>query len=724
LVHEEPLVEDEAAAFAKYAGDAACKVCHAVEFEKWQGSHHALAERSWRDELDKEGFSPAQTFAHGSQSTTAALDATQVASLKTLGFKAEDKAWKVERVLGHDPLRQFLVASERGRLHATEACWDPNKKEWFNVYGSEDRKPGEWGHWTGRGMSWNTMCAGCHNTRVRKNYDSPTDTFRTTMAQMTVGCEACHGPMKQHAQAYTSGIPEQIAQAKMVTFNAKDPKPMLDTCGMCHARRTELTGDFKPGDKFFDHHHLSTVDHTDTFYADGQIREEDYEYSSFLSSRMHHAGVRCSDCHDPHSGKPLQAGNMLCMRCHTAGGYPNAPAILPAAHTFHGAESAGSQCINCHMPQTVYMQRHSRHDHGFTIPDPLMTQQFGIPNACNKCHTDKDTAWSLAAVEKWYGARMERPTRTRTTLFGKAKRGDAEAEQGLIELLDSNDTPYWKASACLLLEHWLGSEKTRAVLVKMLKHEHELVRGSAVRALEPALEGDPFNLRTEVRPLLQDSMRNVRVAAAWALRDEVDLSKPAGRELLHMLAFNADQPTGQMQLGHFELARQNPQKALSHMQAAVAWDAGSPPFRHDLAVVHSILGDSQSSIQQLQEAMKLAPQEPEYPFKLALAYHEVGQTDKTIAALRETVKLAPQHEQAWYNLGLALSAQEQTAEALQALAQCERVGGRDGAAAYAAATIHFRRGEKTQAQVAVTRALDARPNWQEAMQLKQQLQAK
>ena len=51
------------------------------------------------------------------------------------------------------------------------------------------------------------------------------------------------------------------------------------------------------------------------------------------------------------------------------------------------------------MPVTTYMQRHPRHDHGFTIPDPLLTKQFGVPNACNKCHTDKDTEWSLEALE-------------------------------------------------------------------------------------------------------------------------------------------------------------------------------------------------------------------------------------------------------------------------------------------------------------------------------------
>jgi hypothetical protein len=52
------------------------------------------------------------------------------------------------------------------------------------------------------------------------------------------------------------------------------------------------------------------------------------------------------------------------MRCHT-GGYPKAPVINIAEHTHHPLTSAGSLCINCHMPVTVYMQRHLRRDHGF-----------------------------------------------------------------------------------------------------------------------------------------------------------------------------------------------------------------------------------------------------------------------------------------------------------------------------------------------------------------------
>ena len=52
------------------------------------------------------------------------------------------------------------------------------------------------------------------------------------------------------------------------------------------------------------------------YHADGQILDEVYVYGSFLQSRMAHAGVRCSNCHDPHTARPVLAGNAVCTQCH------------------------------------------------------------------------------------------------------------------------------------------------------------------------------------------------------------------------------------------------------------------------------------------------------------------------------------------------------------------------------------------------------------------------
>ena len=712
------VMEDQAQAYGQYAGSASCKDCHADAYAKWAVSNHGMAERPLRNDLDLAAFQPPHSFKHGSQ-TTETRKTADAYEVVTLGFDGQKQAFPIDRVIGHNPLRQFLLKGERGRLHTLEACWDPHKGEWFNVYGDEDRRPGEWGHWTGRGMGWNQMCASCHNTRVRKNYDTATDSYHTAMAEMTVSCESCHGGMKSHVDW----------QAKKPAPGTKDPTLIkftrdqtIDTCAPCHARRSEITGDFKPGDAFLDHYALTIVDNTDVYYPDGQVRDENYEFGSFHSSRMFHAGVRCVDCHDPHAAKPILPGNLLCMRCHTPGGFPNAPPIQPEAHSFHKTDSTGNQCINCHMPQTVYMQRHSRHDHGFTIPDPLLTQQHGIPNACNRCHQDKDVAWALDAVEKTHGDRMNRRTRTRAQTFAKARQGDVTARDELLALLDSDELPHWKSSAILLLERWIHQAPVLAAVQAQTEHADPLVRASAARILEIPISQGRTDLRAALQSLLDDPVRSVRVTAAWTLKDHLDMQTAAGQDLLHSMQLNADQPSGQMQLGQFRFARQEPAAAIQHLETAIRWDPNSPPFHHDLAMMHSLMGNTTQAIAKLRDAIRLAPQEADYHYKLGLAYSELGDMPQTIAALEAAVNADPRFARAWYNLGLARNQAQQIEPALQAFAQGEAADPTDPGIPYARATILAQLGRKAEAIAALQKTLQIRPNHPEAQQLLQNLQ--
>ncbi len=707
---------DEKATFAQYAGAQSCRECHSAEYTKWESSNHGLAERLPNAALDKTAFEPPRSFAHGSQ-TTELRKQGDLYEVLSLGFDHRREAYPVQRVIGHDPLRQYLVAGTNGRLHAMEACYDPHKNEWFNVYGNEDRKPGEWGHWTGRGMVWNQMCAACHNTRVRKNYDPPTDSYRTSMAELTVSCESCHGPMKAHADWQQQYNPKRTKPGpqKDPTLTAWSRDQHTENCAGCHARRGEITGDFVPGDSFWDHYLLTITDGTDTYFPDGQIRDENYEFASFLSSRMHESGVRCMDCHDMHSMKTILPGNQLCMRCHTSGGFPKAPAIVPELHSFHQPASSGNQCINCHMSQTVYMQRDPRHDHGFTIPDPLLTKQFGIPNACNKCHQDKDVEWAVTASEKWWGPKMNRATRSRATLIAKARQGDETARDGLIALLGSEETPHWKASASLLLDRWADQPAVQQALSQQLQHPHPLVRQSAIRSLEPVLATP--GLRSQVEGLLEDPVRSVRTTAAWALRDSVSLDSAAGKDLQFMLRHNADQPSGQMQLGQFHYARRDLPTAIQHMETAIQWDPNSPPFHHDLAMLFNAAGNSAKTIEKLQDTIRLAPNEAQYHYELGLSYSETGNIAKTITALQETVRLNPSFARAWYNLGLALNSQKRTPEALNALIKGEAADPSDPSLPYARATILAQLGRKPEAIAAAQKALQARPDFAEAVQL-------
>lgn len=711
--------EEQAKAFAQYAGSESCRECHQKAFDDWTGSDHQLAERLPDETRDGAAFQPHREYRHASQ-TTQLLTTNKQFHVATKGLSGGKELFPIERVIGETPLRQYLIPFPRGRLQTLDATYDPHKDEWFNVYGDEDRQPGEWGHWTGRGMSWNTQCASCHNTRLRKNYDYKTDTYTTAMAEMSVGCEACHGPMKAHVDWRKKYADTDEPDPTLKKF---DRDQWVDTCGMCHSRRTELTGDFTPGDRYLDHFSHVIPNETGIYYADGQVLEENYVLTSFLSSKMHHSGVRCMDCHQPHTMKLKLPGNVLCMQCHAAPrpDFPNSPIIDPASHSKHSVTGEGGQCVNCHMPETTYMQRDPRRDHGFTIPDPLLTKQHGIPNACNRCHTDKDTDWAIAATEKWWGPKMKRPTRTRAQWIAGARTGAPGSRDNLLKMLRTEEMPFWQAVAAELIDPWVYDPEVANALLEKAAHTNALVRGTIAHALDPlARQHDP-RVEAAIGRLLKDPVRKVRVDAAWVLRDHLDLASEAGQDLLRSLDFNLDMPTGALQKGIFHLDRGEPDKALEYIEWAIKLDGYSAQLRHEYAVVLSMAGRSQDAIGALREAIRLAPKEAEFHYKLGLAWHEVRRPDQTVVALEEAVRLNPRHARAWYNLGLMRNQMRQPDEAILALENAERAEPNDPQIPFALATVLESVGRRDDALDAARRALRIQPNYRDAQMFLRQL---
>jgi len=721
-----PVIPPEDEIHAQYAGSASCKECHETAYEGWKDSNHGLAERELRMDMDERAFSPRRTLHHFGRVSETFLDEEGVARILTEGFNKERRAYPVARVLGNDPLRQFLIPAPGGRFQMCDVSYDPHRDEWFDVFGEDQRQPGDWGHWTGQGMVWNAMCAACHNTRLRKNYEPQTNSYHTTMAEMSVGCEACHGPMKDHVEWQDNPPPgyskDDLENNKKLgladpTIRRFTKPQMMETCAACHSRRSEITGDVVAGEPYFDHFALTVTDGTDLYFPDGQVRDENFVYASFYSSRMHHAGVTCGDCHEPHSNKLLIPGNMLCMRCHMPGTDPNAPVIVPETHSPCTPGTPGHDCTSCHMPQTTYMQRHPRRDHGFTIPDPLLTREFGVPNACNRCHTDKSTEWAIEEADKFYGEKLDRPTRHRAILIARARMGEADSRDGLIRMLTLEEIATWRATACHLLMRWVMEPAVSRALVARLEDSSPLVREAALRTLvHPARVGNS-DVRAAIEPLLDDEMRSVRVAAAWALVDTLDLTSRAGRELSHMLDINSDQPTGRMQLSQFAYLRGDSNAAIRQIRKAIEWDPNSPPFHHDLAILLNATGDNPGAVKALREAIRLDPEEAEYHYKIALALAEGGDLAGSTAALEKTVTLDPAYGRAWYNLGLAYNSMNRPQQAIEALRRGEAAEPTDYAIPYARATIHARLGQRDEAIAAATRALQSRPDFPEAIQL-------
>lgn len=683
----------DVAASLDYAGSTRCAACHPSESARWRNSHHASAERALSPELDGPALAQA--------SDRFEADAAAPGAYRYRAIDPEGRAvlWPVQRVLAHDPLRQYLVEAGDGRLQVTQHAFDPARREWFDVFGSDERLPGDWGHESGRGMSWNSRCAACHDTGVRVGYDPRSDRFDTQLAEFGVGCETCHGPAGAHARARSAGRRaslEERARLRAVAGNAG-----LDVCLACHSRRSQLDEDFLPGDRYLDHFLPELPDATDGYHADGQVRGENFVGVSFLLSGMHAGGVHCGDCHDPHSGALLRAGDALCLPCHVA-----RPGFQ--RHDHHPPESAGARCVNCHMPATVYMQRDPRRDHSFPIPSPQLGEQAGVPDACTGCHAERSEAWASERLRTWFGT--HETSRTRLARALAAVRRDATATPPLLrDAATSHPQPAWRAVAAGLL----GSHAEIANLETARRAAGDAnawVRVAAARALgELEASGLP-QARPPLRSLLDDPVRAVRVEAGRALRGEFDPEDPKMSDVSRQIALQLDQPAARAELGSWLLARGRVKEALPQLERAAAWDAGSPELRSALAIAQDRAGNPQASLATLRAAVVRFPDAPALQFDLALVYAELGQPLDALGALERSVELAPDFARAWYNLGLARRDAGDLEGALKALARAEKLDASGPQAAYAGALILRDMGRLGAARRAVMRALAADPD--------------
>ncbi|MFT3868511.1 MAG: cytochrome c3 family protein [Nibricoccus sp.] len=670
-----------------------CRECHEEIFLAWAETDHALANRPV--DLTK--------------------DAEALATFHSASGVGPGTA--PEFILGHKPLWQPLFPSGDGRWQPHELAYDPAKKDWFNVFGAENRQPGEWGHWTGRGMNWNSMCAQCHMTGYQKNYSPATDTYKSTWVEHGVGCIQCHGPTTTTHGRAAKKSGTSMPQPPFYGDRGK----MMQTCATCHARGEPIAPDFQPGDPYNDFFRAALPVHAATFYPDGQQRDEDFNWTSILLSRMGHAGVTCMDCHDPHTTRTrLPANdNALCLQCHGGEGRVQANGtraipIDPTSHSHHKADNAGNTCVGCHMPTTNYMQRAPRHDHGWLKPDPLMTQELGIPNACSKCHADKPLEWNIAKANEWYGEKLNSKQRARARAVVAAQANKTGAAARLYDLFATEDIPAWRATFLSLLVELPDRDSARdqAVAAQALASSDPIERAAAVRLLGK-LEGSA----EQIRLALQDPVRLVRIEAEWLLSAELPADSTARKELDAYLALDLDQPGGRFRLGTDLANRDRADEAEKEILQATKWDPHAAGYQDALGLLLAGQGRSSEAAVRMDRAAGLAPSDDGQALRAALAWAEAGDQGRAEYWMRQSVTRDPQLDRGWYNLGLLLAQQENLAEAAEALSRAEQLRPESPDYSYALATVLARKGDRAGALAAVQRALKNAPAHRKAQSL-------
>ncbi|WP_221029047.1 multiheme c-type cytochrome [Actomonas aquatica] len=696
---------------------AYCGACHAEQLSAWHGTDHARANQLLADAELGDALAEGRRLADGGSAMVVGRDEAGGVVLVEDGGPADGARYPVKAVLGYHPLRQMLVETSDGdgRLQPTDLAWDVEREEWFNVFGQEGRRHGEWGHWTGRGMNWNSMCAQCHMTGYQKQYDAATDTYASTWVEQGISCTQCHGPVAPgHG---TEGATAATGLASWI----KERDRAEQSCAYCHARNEALTAEFPPGARYEDHFRLTLPVQAGVFWPDGQQRDEDFNWTSVKLSRMHHAGVSCMDCHDPHTTKtvlPVE-NNALCMQCHSAPGrvmpltQVATPVIDPTAHSRHGLGSTGNQCVSCHMPTTPYMERAPRHDHGWLKPDPLLTKELGIPNACNGCHSEESVDWAIAHTQDWYGDKMDSRQRARARAVHAAQTGDTGATEALLGLLAGEDIPAWRATYLQLLAPVAAEHaEVRGAAVAATEHADPMVRSAAAQVLAGTAEAAQV-----LTPLLDDPVRLVRLDAAWALPEAVARRPDLAAEQQAYLALTLDQPGGRLRQGQ-HLANQGQMlEAEAEIRLAANWDRYSPGIHEAHAQVLQALARMPQAAAAFYRAAQLRPKDGNAMFTAGLAYAEAGLMEQSQRALRAAVERQPELDRAWYNLGLLLVQTGAREDGLAALREAEARAPSVPDYAYAIATVLWQTGDREGARAAAQRALAADPGFTPARRL-------
>ena len=736
---------------ATYVGAQACAGCHAAEHAAWSGSDHARAMQIASDTAVLGDFAD-RRFVHGGITSTFFRREGRF-MVRTDGPDGQLDDFEIKYTFGVRPLQQYLIELPGGRLQALSIAWDARPREaggqrWFHLYPNEKIDYRDELHWTRRQQNWNYMCADCHSTNVRKNYNAAAARYATTWSEINVACEACHGPGSRHvawAGATRAGQTSEARDPKGLTVLLRERRGVqwtvepssgnarrsvarttaveLGVCAQCHARRSQITSDYAPGRPFLDHY-LPALLTPPLYWPDGQQRDEVYTWGSFLESRMHAAGVTCSDCHEPHGQKLRAPGNQVCAQCHAPAKYAT------AAHHFHRADGPGAECAGCHMPAARYMLIDPRHDHSLRVPRPDQSVALGVPNACTRCHADRKPEWAAAKAQAWYGRSPNGYQRFATAFHA------AETGGGAVRLLadiarDPREPDIVRASAMAQFPREVARSHAGMEAVKLaLGNGDPLVRRAAVTALESL---PPAERLTLALTPLSDPSRLVRIEAARVLApirpETLDQASRAAYEraaadFVAVQRTNDDRPEARTNLGTYFATRGRVTAAETELRAALALDPTFVPAYVNLADLYRAEQREPDVRRVLAEGLTTAPDDASLHYSLGLALVRAQRTTEALTHFARAAARAPDNARFVYTYAVSLHSTGKPREAIAVLDKALRRHPNDRDVLMALAAFNRDQGAFDQALRYAERLAQQYPDDPEARQLLAQLRAR
>ena len=603
-----------------YVGAQACAACHAQMHDTWtRGRHSRMLQPAGASTVVGD-FSKSSITLHGRTFQLRAADGAFFVTESYLTGKPQEH--RIEFTLGSRRVQHYLTTIDKGWIVVLPPSWDVQRRQWFDNMdivrpAAGDRTPVQ---------QWNKDCVGCHVSGEVKRFDASTRDYATRWTDFGTSCERCHGPGRAHVRQYSQPHPGDAPADRLIVKPTRlDATRSSMICAQCHSLRNVINPDYTAGGDYYDFFHprLEYDPGTDRelpYWPDGRPRRFSNDAIGLWQSACFRRGqATCTTCHrDPHEpnvdrNPQLAAGNnALCTQCHDAIGRD------PTAHTRHASSSAGSACVECHMPKTVISLNATMRDHTMSVPAPENTVAFAIPNACNECHRDKPAAWAVDTLRAWYPEGRRGRLVARAQAFAGARKNAPEALDGLLAIAaDADAGPLVQATAAGYLRRYPG-ERARAALIAAAKADHPAIRASAIASLGALGAGEGSQAQAALVGALSDPRRAVRIAALVSLIN-----------------------VGASPLAAPEAARLR--EVGKEFGALATLYEDDPVYDRDLGLVRLLDSDFNGAADTLETCLRLDPRRPSASFLLALARLGQGRIDDARRLLQQVDAADPSY---------------------------------------------------------------------------------